>query len=128
MHNPPASNHVDPRDDYSRRLQLRRASLTEAIRRHVIFGNLRGTLLVAGVVGLYAAFMGHWFSAWWLLVPAVAFFWTGARLDAALLLHPTYPLSAPSLNVHALIPVIGFLFDTTTATMRLILDGPTGVG
>jgi len=46
-----------------------------------------------------------------------------ARLDAALLLHPTYPLSAPSLNVHALIPVIGFLFDTTTATMRLILDG-----
>ena len=38
-------------------------------------------------------------------------------------LHPTYPLSAPSLNVHALIPVLGFLFDTTTATMRLILDG-----
>lgn len=46
-----------------------------------------------------------------------------ASLDAALLLHPTYPLSAPSLNVHALIPVLGFLFDTTTATMRLILDG-----
>lgn len=45
------------------------------------------------------------------------------RLAAPLLLHPTYPLSAPSLNVHALIPVLGFLFDTTTATMRLILDG-----
>jgi aminocarboxymuconate-semialdehyde decarboxylase len=45
------------------------------------------------------------------------------RLGAPLLLHPTYPLAAPSLRVHALLPVIGFLFDTTTATMRLILDG-----
>jgi predicted TIM-barrel fold metal-dependent hydrolase len=45
------------------------------------------------------------------------------RLDAPLLLHPTYPLSAASVHVHALIPVLGFLFDTTTATMRLILDG-----
>jgi len=50
-------------------------------------------------------------------------FEAAARLDAALLLHPTYPLSAASVNVHALIPVIGFLFDTTTATIRLILDG-----
>jgi predicted TIM-barrel fold metal-dependent hydrolase len=50
-------------------------------------------------------------------------FEAAARLDAPLLLHPTYPLSAASVNVHALIPVIGFLFDTTTATMRLILDG-----
>jgi len=46
-----------------------------------------------------------------------------AELDAPFLLHPTYPLSAPSLNAHALVPVIGFLFDTTTATLRLILDG-----
>jgi len=45
------------------------------------------------------------------------------RLGAPVLLHPTYPLSAPGLDVHALIPVLGFLFDTTTATMRLILDG-----
>jgi len=50
-------------------------------------------------------------------------FETAARLDAPLLMHPTYPLSAPSLQAHALVPVIGFLFDTTTATMRLILDG-----
>jgi len=45
------------------------------------------------------------------------------RLGAPIFLHPTYPLSAPGLDVHALIPVLGFLFDTTTATMRLILDG-----
>jgi predicted TIM-barrel fold metal-dependent hydrolase len=46
-----------------------------------------------------------------------------ARLEAPILIHPTYPLSAPSVNVHALLPVMGFLFDTSTATMRLILDG-----
>lgn len=45
------------------------------------------------------------------------------QLDAPVLIHPTYPLSAETVNVHALIPVLGFLFDTTTATMRLILDG-----
>jgi predicted TIM-barrel fold metal-dependent hydrolase len=46
-----------------------------------------------------------------------------AALDAPMLMHPTYPLSAPSLQAYALVPVIGFLFDTTTATLRLILDG-----
>jgi predicted TIM-barrel fold metal-dependent hydrolase len=50
-------------------------------------------------------------------------FATAAALDAPILLHPTYPLSAASVRVHALLPVIGFLFDTTTATLRLILDG-----
>jgi len=48
---------------------------------------------------------------------------TAGRLDAPVLIHPTYPLSAPTVDAHALIPVIGFLFDTTTATLRLILDG-----
>jgi aminocarboxymuconate-semialdehyde decarboxylase len=46
-----------------------------------------------------------------------------AALDAPMLMHPTYPLSASSLQAYALVPVIGFLFDTTTATLRLILDG-----
>ena len=46
-----------------------------------------------------------------------------ASLDVPLLMHPTYPLSAPSLQAYALVPTLGFLFDTTTATLRLILDG-----
>jgi predicted TIM-barrel fold metal-dependent hydrolase len=45
------------------------------------------------------------------------------RLAAPLLIHPTYPLSAPTLTAHALVPVLGFLFDTSNATLRLILDG-----
>jgi predicted TIM-barrel fold metal-dependent hydrolase len=50
-------------------------------------------------------------------------FEVAAALDTAILLHPTLPLSAPSLDAHALVPVIGFLFDTATATLRLIFDG-----
>jgi predicted TIM-barrel fold metal-dependent hydrolase len=46
-----------------------------------------------------------------------------AALDVPFLLHPTYPLSAATVDVHMLIPVIGFLFDTTTAALRLVLDG-----
>jgi len=46
-----------------------------------------------------------------------------ARLDVPIVIHPTYPLSAPVLDAYALIPTIGFLVDTTTATLRLILDG-----
>jgi predicted TIM-barrel fold metal-dependent hydrolase len=50
-------------------------------------------------------------------------FATAAALDLPFLLHPTYPLAAPSVDVHMLIPVVGFLFDTTTAALRLVLDG-----
>jgi predicted TIM-barrel fold metal-dependent hydrolase len=50
-------------------------------------------------------------------------FAAAASTGAPLLIHPTYPLSAPSLDAYALVPVVGFLFDTSTATLRLILDG-----
>jgi predicted TIM-barrel fold metal-dependent hydrolase len=50
-------------------------------------------------------------------------FEAAATAGAAILMHPTYPLSAPSLDAYALVPVVGFLFDTSTATLRLILGG-----
>jgi aminocarboxymuconate-semialdehyde decarboxylase len=43
-----------------------------------------------------------------------------------LLVHPTYPLSARLLDAYALIPTLGFLVDTTTAALRLVLDGLYG--
>jgi predicted TIM-barrel fold metal-dependent hydrolase len=52
-----------------------------------------------------------------------AVFDAAAAADATILIHPTYPLSAPTLEVYALIPVIGFLFDTSTAVLRLIFGG-----
>ena len=43
--------------------------------------------------------------------------------DLPLTIHPTYPLSAPSLDAYALIPTLGFLVDTTAAALHLILGG-----
>jgi aminocarboxymuconate-semialdehyde decarboxylase len=44
-------------------------------------------------------------------------------LDVPLTIHPTYPLSASTLDAYALIPTVGFLVDTTGAALRLILGG-----
>jgi len=52
-----------------------------------------------------------------------AVFETAARLDVPVVVHPTYPLGAASVDAYALIPTLGFLYDTTTAVARLILDG-----
>ena len=46
-----------------------------------------------------------------------------ARLDLPVLIHPTYPLVASALDAYALIPTLGFLVDTSTATLRLVLGG-----
>ncbi len=48
---------------------------------------------------------------------------TAAELGAPITIHPTYPLSARSMDAYALIPTLGFLVDTTTATLRLVLGG-----
>jgi predicted TIM-barrel fold metal-dependent hydrolase len=48
---------------------------------------------------------------------------TAAALDVPVLLHPTFPLSAAAVDVYGLIPTLGFLVDTTTAALRLVLGG-----
>jgi hypothetical protein len=78
-----ASRHPTPRQEYVRRLELRRTSLAAAIRRHILFGNLRVGALLAGLAAAYAASGRDLFSEWWLVVPVAAFFWAGARLDEA---------------------------------------------
>jgi aminocarboxymuconate-semialdehyde decarboxylase len=48
---------------------------------------------------------------------------TAAELGAPLYIHPTFPLTASTVDSYALIPTLGFMFDTTTAAVRLVLDG-----
>jgi aminocarboxymuconate-semialdehyde decarboxylase len=48
---------------------------------------------------------------------------TAAQLDAPLYIHPTYPLIAKTLDAYALISTLGFLVDTSTAVLRLVLGG-----
>lgn len=50
-------------------------------------------------------------------------FAAAAALDVPLLLHPTVPLSMGTLGDYGLTCPVGFLFDTTTAILRLILNG-----
>jgi aminocarboxymuconate-semialdehyde decarboxylase len=50
-------------------------------------------------------------------------FATAASLDVPLLLHPTVPLSIATLGDYGLTCSVGFLFDTTTAILRLVLGG-----
>ncbi|MEY2461738.1 MAG: aminocarboxymuconate-semialdehyde decarboxylase, partial [Acidimicrobiaceae bacterium] len=45
------------------------------------------------------------------------------ELGVPIFVHPTYPLTASTLDAYALIPTLGFLVDTTTAALRVVLDG-----
>jgi aminocarboxymuconate-semialdehyde decarboxylase len=44
-------------------------------------------------------------------------------LDLAVMMHPSFPLSNETVSEYQLTSILGFLFDTTTATMRLVLAG-----
>lgn len=50
-------------------------------------------------------------------------FETAAATGMPLFIHPTFPLSAKAVDAYALIPTVGFLVDTTTAVLRLVLGG-----
>jgi aminocarboxymuconate-semialdehyde decarboxylase len=52
-----------------------------------------------------------------------ALFTSAEMLDVPLFLHPTYPVVAPHIQDHNLIPIIGFMLDTTLAVTRLIFSG-----
>lgn len=83
----------------------------DVLRRAVEMG-LKGAMIYSNVAG------GH------LDDPARRqFFDAAAELDVPILLHPTYPLCAPTVAAHGMIEIAGFLFDTTTAALRLIFDG-----
>jgi hypothetical protein len=73
----------DPHGDYTRHLEGRRTSLALASRQHVAFGNWRVATLVVTAAAAYGTFARGLFPAWWLLAPTAAFFWAGARLEAA---------------------------------------------
>ncbi|HEY8814362.1 MAG TPA: amidohydrolase family protein [Candidatus Dormibacteraeota bacterium] len=83
----------------------------EVLRQAVALG-LRGAMIYSNVAGAH------------LDEPSRrTFFDAASSLDVPILLHPTYPLCAPSMLAGGMIEMTGFLFDTTTATLRLVFDG-----
>ncbi len=43
--------------------------------------------------------------------------------DAVMYIHPTYPLGVEAMTEYMLMPMVGFLFDTTLAATHLVLAG-----
>ncbi len=70
-----------PSAEYSSRLESRRAALADHEKQHRSLGNFRVLVLVAAAATAYAGFGRDVFSGWWLIVPAVVFFWLGSRLQ-----------------------------------------------
>jgi predicted TIM-barrel fold metal-dependent hydrolase len=51
------------------------------------------------------------------------FFAAAAELGLPVMLHPTYPVCAAPTMTGGLMEMVGFLFDTTHAALRLVFDG-----
>lgn len=47
-------------------------------------------------------------------------------LDAVVYIHPTYPLGVEAMEQYWLMPLVGFMFDTTLAAAGLVLSGVAG--
>ncbi len=43
--------------------------------------------------------------------------------EAVMYIHPTYPLGVEAMTEYMLMPMVGFLFDTTLAAAHLVLAG-----
>ncbi|MPZ68175.1 MAG: amidohydrolase family protein [Actinobacteria bacterium] len=50
-------------------------------------------------------------------------FESAAGVDAPLFIHPNHPVNSKQVDVYGMLPVVGFLFDTTLAALRLIFSG-----
>ena len=44
-------------------------------------------------------------------------------MGAVLYIHPTYPVGVEALSEYWLMPLVGFLFDTTLAAASLVYSG-----
>ncbi|MGH9434658.1 MAG: MutS-related protein, partial [Terriglobia bacterium] len=72
-HDPRPGQLLDPRAEYSRRLDSTLNALAARERLHIRAGNLKLLTLTAGVVIAWLAWVSHMFPAWWLIVPALVY-------------------------------------------------------
>jgi aminocarboxymuconate-semialdehyde decarboxylase len=87
------------------------ASLKEYLRATNELG-LRGTMLFSNVNGV-----GLDDQRFWPLYEAVN------DRDGLLMIHPTYPVGVEAMTEYWLMPLNGFLFDTTLAASKLVFSG-----
>ncbi|MBI3664671.1 MAG: amidohydrolase [Acidobacteria bacterium] len=73
---------------------------------------MRGAMLFSNVNGRALADQAYW-----------PMYEVANELGAVLYIHPTYPLAVEAMSEYWLMPLVGFLFDTTLAAARLIFAG-----
>jgi aminocarboxymuconate-semialdehyde decarboxylase len=83
-----------------------------AVLRRAVAMGLKGVMIYSNVAGAHLDEQSR-----------RIFFDAAAQLDVPVMLHPTYPLCAQSVMTGGLMEMAGFLFDTTTAALRLVFDG-----
>lgn len=88
-----------------------RASLAEYLRATDQLG-LRGTMLFSNVNGV-----GLDDERFWPIYEAVN------DRSGILMIHPTYPVGVEAMQAYWLMPLNGFLFDTTLAASKLVFSG-----
>ncbi len=47
----------------------------------------------------------------------------GNEIEAVFYIHPTYPIGVEAMTAHWLMPLVGFMFDTTLAAAQLVFSG-----
>ena len=83
--------------------ELERAVTQLGLRGAMLFGNVNGVALAdARFTPLYQ---------------------TADRLGAVLYIHPTHPVGVEAMTEYWLMPLVGFLFDTTLAAAQLVFSG-----
>ena len=78
----------------------------------------------AASLGLSGAYVSSTVGVEPLDAPAFApVFDAAAALGLPVMLHPAYPMGVPAVDAYALPTTLGFLMETSAATLRLILGG-----
>ncbi len=83
--NAPATSSMQsnaPYEEYGRRSQAREEARAACDTRHRSHSYGRLGVVAVAILVAAGAFGEGWFSGWWLLAPAVVFFWLGGRMQA----------------------------------------------
>ncbi len=83
--NAPATSSMQsnaPYEEYGRRSQAREEARAACDTRHRSHSYGRLGVVAVAILVAAGAFGEGWFSGWWLLAPAVGFFWLGGRMQA----------------------------------------------
>jgi aminocarboxymuconate-semialdehyde decarboxylase len=88
------------------------AASAAELERCLTMGGFRGAMVFSNVGGVALADARLW-----------RIYEVADAHDAVLMIHPTFPVGVEAMTDYWLMPLVGFLFDTTLATAKLVFAG-----